>query len=271
MVDALRRLGLVACAMTVLLAMSIAAWAQDHCLAVAQGPNTALVHKAGMRVAEASEGAVRITFAGHATFLIESPKGIKIATDYNDYIRAPVVPDIATMNRAHDTHFSYHPDPAIRYILRGWNPDGGQAIHDLTVADVHIRNVVTNTRDWNGGTIEFGNSIFVFEVANLCIAHLGHIHHTLTVQQLSQLGQMDILLVPVDGSYTIDLPGMIEVLRDLKPRIIIPMHYFSRFGLDRFLNQVRSEFEVIEQAVPTITVSRTTLPDKQQVIVLPGR
>lgn len=245
--------------------------AQDRCLAFAQGPTQSLVRKANFPVKPPAHGPTRITFIGHATFLIESPKGIKIATDYNDYVRPTIVPDIATMNRAHDTHFSYNPDPGIRRILRGWNPQGGPIEHDVTVEDVHIRNVPTNIRDWAGGTAEYGNSIFVFEVGDLCIAHLGHLHHTLTVQHLGALGQMDVLLVPVDGSYTIDLDGMMEVLQALKPRIIIPMNFFSTFGLNRFLGRVREAFEVVENPVPTITVSKSTLPDRQQVIVLPGR
>src|ERR1700675_4127939 len=61
----------------------------------------------------------RLTFIGHATFLIESPQLVRIATDYNDYVRPPVLPDIITMNHAHDTHFTDHPDPAITYVLAG--------------------------------------------------------------------------------------------------------------------------------------------------------
>jgi hypothetical protein len=68
---------------------------------------------------------VRITYSGHSTFLIESPQLVRIATDYNAYVRPPVVPDIATMNHAHDTHYTDHPDPRIPHVLRGWgsNPD----------------------------------------------------------------------------------------------------------------------------------------------------
>src|SRR5260370_42325185 len=52
------------------------------------------------------QGAVSITFLGHASFLIESPAGVRIVTDYNDAIRAPATPDIVTMNNAHPTHYS---------------------------------------------------------------------------------------------------------------------------------------------------------------------
>ena len=236
---------------------------------------------AGIELAQAGGGgaarggraeSVRLTFVGHATFLIESPKGVTIITDYNDYVRPNRVPDIATMNIAHDTHYSQLPNPRIKHVLRGWNPSGGPAEHDLQVEDVHVRNISTNIRDWGGGgTREFGNSIFVFEIAGLCIAHLGHLHHTLTVQQLGQIGQMDVLLVPVDGGYTLDLDGMVEVLKAIKAPLMIPMHMFSAYGLERFLRRVRQDFEVVESATASIEISRTSLPGKQQVMVLPGR
>src|SRR5271163_665257 len=75
---------------------------------------------AALRLAELNADQVRLTFIGHATFLIESPQLVRIATDYNDYQKPPVRPDIVTMNHAHDTHFTDNPDPAIKYVLRGW-------------------------------------------------------------------------------------------------------------------------------------------------------
>lgn len=245
--------------------------APDHCLAMANAPIAPRIEKARFVQAQLNASEVRFTYLGHSTFLIESPKGIKIATDYNDYFRPPATPDIATMNRAHDTHFSAFPDPGIRHVLRGWNPDGGPMVHDVTLDDVRVRNIPTNIRDWQGGTAVYGNSIFVFEISGLCIAHLGHLHNTLTTQQLAQLGQMDVVLVPVDGSYTMDLDGMIEVLKAIKAPLMIPMHYFSRYTLDRFLTRVRADFDVEQSPVSTQVVSRQSLPGKQKVLVLPGR
>src|SRR6185437_3825888 len=116
--------------------------------------------------------------------------------------------------------------------------------HDISVLDVRVRNVPTNIRNWGGGTERHGNSIFIFEIGNLCIAHLGHLHHTLTQQQLNEIGRVDVVLVPVDGSYTLDLEGMIEVLKSLKARVMIPMHFFSPWTLERFLSRVRQEWDV---------------------------
>ena len=213
---------------------------------------------------------VRLTFVGHATFLIESPQLVRIATDYNDYVVPPVLPDIVTMNHAHMTHYTDHPDPGIKYVLRGWAGDEAPKPIDMSYKDVRVRNVFTNIRTFDGGTEKYGNSIFIFEVANLCIVHLGHLHHTLTQQQLNDIGRPDVVLVPVDGNYTLDLDGMIEVLHALKAPLMIPMHYFSAYTLDRFLGRVRQEWEVQLSEVPSVLVSKTSLPDKQKILVLPG-
>lgn len=226
---------------------------------------------AALRMAALNPDQVRITFIGHATFLIESPDLVRIATDYNDYVRPPVTPDIATMNHAHDTHYTDHPDPAIKYVLRGWGPSPEQpASWDLKYRDVRVRNVPTNIRNWSGGTERYGNSIFIFEIANMCIAHLGHLHHTLTQQQLNDIGRVDVVMAPVDGNYTLDLDGMFEVLTALKAQIIIPMHFFGWYTLDRFLDRAKEQWPVERAEVPSVVVSKATLPKTPKILVLPG-
>jgi L-ascorbate metabolism protein UlaG (beta-lactamase superfamily) len=216
---------------------------------------------------------VRVNYVGHSTFLIETPQGVRIATDYNDYVRPSVVPDIATMNHAHDTHYTDRPDPRIKYVLRGWGPSPNEpARHDLQVKDVRVRNVPTNIRTWSGGTERHGNSIFVFEMANLCVAHLGHLHHTLTQQQLDEIGRIDVLFVPVDGNFTLDLDGMVEVLQAVKAPLMLPMHYFSGYTLQRFLDRVRRLNWPVEMSpVASTIVSKATIPAAPKVLVLPGR
>jgi L-ascorbate metabolism protein UlaG (beta-lactamase superfamily) len=213
----------------------------------------------------------RLTFVGHSTFLIESPEGVTIATDYNDYVRPIELPDIATMNRAHSSHFTDFPSPMIKHVLRGWNPLGGPARHDIEHKDVHVRNVATNTR-WGdqGGYGAYGNSIFVFQMAGLCIGHLGHLHHTLTDEQLIAIGQLDIVLVPVDGGYTLDVAGMAEVVKTLRSRLIIPMHYFNQFTLNRFLDRVKGEWPVEFAPGASIVVSQRVLPSEPKILILPG-
>jgi len=223
-----------------------------------------------LRVAELAAGEVRLTFVGHATFLIESPQGVRIATDYNDYVRPRVLPGVVTMNHAHSTHYTDRPDPGIKLVLRGWRDDGQPTHYDVGVKDVHIRSIATNIRTWAGETERNGNSIFVFEIGGLCVAHLGHLHHLLTQPQLDELGRMDVVLAPVDGSYTLDLDGMVEVLQSLHAQMIIPMHFFNTFTLDRFLSRMRQTYRVEMSATPSLTVSKKTLPPSPTVVVLPG-
>jgi L-ascorbate metabolism protein UlaG (beta-lactamase superfamily) len=227
---------------------------------------------AAFKLAALAADQTRITYIGHSTFLIESPRLVRIATDYNDYVRSPVLPDVITMNHAHTTHYTESPDPGIAHVLRGWASEYGKPIrHDTQIRDVRVRNVPTNIRDYGGGTERHGNSIFVFEVANLCIAHLGHLHHTLTQQQLDEIGRVDIVMVPVDGTYTLDIDGMFEVVQALKAPLLIPMHFFSAFTLERFLNRAREKFEVEFSETPSVVVSKSTLPSTPKFLVLPGR
>jgi L-ascorbate metabolism protein UlaG (beta-lactamase superfamily) len=267
---------LLAAAMLVVLPQPAAAQpAADQCIAVAQAPMQPprpRIQRASLKLAALEPTEARLTFVGHATWLIESPGGIKIATDYNDYIRPEVVPDIVTMNRAHTTHYSLAPDPAIKHVLRGWNLDGaGPARHDLTLGDVRVRNVATNTRDWAGGHVAHGNSVFIFELAGLCIGHLGHLHHTLNEEQLGWIGQLDVVMVAVDGSYTLDVAGVVETLKALKARLVLPMHYFESHTLQRFLDRLGNDFTVETSATSSVVISQATLPKEPKVLVLPGR
>src|SRR5689334_2391640 len=240
----------------------------------AGAPNFAAANSSAFTFAALSSDQVRVTFLGHATVLIESPQLVRISTDYNDYVRSPVLPDIVTMNHAHNTHYTDHPDPAIKYVLRGWG-DGPErpANWDLQYRDVRVRNVPTNIRSFYGSTTteRYGNSIFIFEIANLCIAHLGHLHHTLTQQQLNEIGRVDVVMAPVDGSYTLDLDGMIEVLTALKAPLIVPMHYYGQYILDRFLDRARKLWDVETAEIPSVVISKAMLPAAPKVVVLPGQ
>lgn len=221
---------------------------------------------------ELAQGAeeVTITFVGHSTFRIETPGGVVIATDYNGHAGEGRLPDVVTMNKAHPTHYTSNPDPRIPHVLRGWNPRGGPAEHMLEVGDVVVRNVTTDIRGW-GAPEKDGNSIFVFEVADLCIGHLGHLHHELTEAHYALLGVIDIVMAPVDGSYTLDIASMVRVLKRLKARLVLPMHIFGEHSLVRFLEGMKDDFEITRGASRTIRVSAETLPARPTVTVLPQR
>ncbi len=213
---------------------------------------------------------VRITYVGHSTFRIESGGGVTIATDYNGYAGIEGVPRVVTMNHAHSSHYTANPDPAIEHVLRGWNPEGGPAKHLLVVDDVLIRNVTTDIRNDFGITETDGNSIFIFEVAGLCLGHLGHLHHRLTEAHYAMIGRLDVLFVPVDGTYTMGQSGMIDIAKRVRASLLIPMHAFGPLRLSQFVSAMGEVFDVEINATPSITISQNTLPKLPRVLVLPG-
>ena len=221
------------------------------------------------------QGTVRITYVAHSTFRIETAAGVTIATDFfgtagRDAEGNPVRPDIVTMNHAHETHWTAYPDPEIPYVLRGWDHDGkGPADYKLTVKDVIVRNVTTDIRGWGAPEAD-GNSIFIFEVADLCIGHLGHLHHKLTEQHYAKIGRLDIVMAPVDGTMTLNIQDMIEVLKTFKARIVLPMHAFGNYSMQQFLIGMKDTFAVTVHDGPGIDVSYQTLPGEPSVIFLPN-
>jgi len=213
---------------------------------------------------------VEITFLGHASFEIVSPAGVRAVTDYNGRNIPDDPPDIATMNHAHSTHYTLNPDPRIPHVLHGWKEADAPPAYDLTVRDMHVTNLPTNIRDWGGRTERYGNSIFVFETGGLCIAHLSHLHHLLEPKDLDSLARIDIVMVAVDGEYTLSQQDAAAVIDQLQPRIVLPMHYFTREVLDSFLDIERPKYAIDVRDNPVLDISRETLPATPTVIALPG-
>ena len=144
------------------------------------------------------------------------------------------------------------------------------ARHDLEVGDVRIRNVTTDIRGGTAGRVPDGNSIFIFEIAGLCIGHLGHLHHELPPETIGAIGRLDVVLVPVDGGYTMAQSAMLGVLRELRARIVIPMHFFGPSTLARFIAAASGDFAVEMAGSPVVVLSAASLPEKPKLLVLPG-
>ncbi|MEO1102755.1 MAG: MBL fold metallo-hydrolase [Pseudomonadota bacterium] len=224
-----------------------------------------------VRVSTAEDAyTVQITYVGHSTFRITAPDGTSIATDFAGYGGEGGLPTVVTMNRAHSSHWTAYPDPGIAHVLRGWNPEGGRAEHFLTVGEVLIRNVPSDIRSWGGGVQEDGNSIFIFEIAGLCLGHLGHLHQQLSDGQVAEIGRLDVVFVPIDGGYTMSHSQMMKVVERLRASMVIPMHWFAQQNLARFAIDTREHgLDVDVRPEPTLTVSLNTLPDRPTLTVLP--
>tara|TARA_R110002094_G_scaffold160958_7_gene146218 strand:+ start:1401 stop:2216 length:816 start_codon:yes stop_codon:yes gene_type:complete len=249
-----------------------ALWAQtrtpSHCIALAEAtPGMVYVTKVGLP--DVADETVYLHYIAHASFLIRSAGGLNMITDHTGFTGTlPLIPDVVTMNHAHESHWTAFPDPAIPHVLEGWGPFGEGIEHHLDLGEVLVRNVSTDIRSAFSGIEAKGNSIFVFEMAGLCIGHLGHLHHAPDAAQYAAIGRLDVVMAPVDGGYTLDQPTMISVLKRLKSSIVIPMHWFSDFTLDDFLDGMRDEFAIVRVEGPSLTVSRDRLPSRPTIMVL---
>ncbi|MDK3073287.1 MBL fold metallo-hydrolase [Sedimentitalea sp. JM2-8] len=242
----------------------------SHCIAIADAaPGIAFVQKAAWQDPLPDGYTVRLHYIAHASFLLQTPGGLNAVTDFTGFIgTAKLIPDVVTMNHAHETHWTAFPDPAIPHALPGWGPFGEGIAHHLDLGEMLVRNVSTDIRSRYSGIEEKGNSIFVFEVAGLCIGHLGHLHHVPNDEQFAALGRLDVVMAPVDGGMTMPLPDMIAVLTRLKSQVVIPMHWFSDYSLQAFLSGIAGEFAVQHPGNSFIELSLRDLPARPTVVVL---
>ncbi|MGQ0567387.1 MAG: MBL fold metallo-hydrolase [Gemmobacter sp.] len=237
----------------------------SHCIALAQNAATVMQASFGEPLATDT---VRLRYLNHSAFLIETAGGLTAVTDYTGFTgpRA-LIPDVVTMNNAHSTHWTAVPDPAIPHVLRGWDEGRGPQDHRLDLGEMLVRNVPTDVR--GSGTVRRdGNSIFIFEVAGLCIGHLGHLHQIPSDAQYAAIERLDVVMVPVDGGYTLDLASMAGVVRRLRSSVVIPMHWFSGASLEVFLSDMADQFEVVRLDQPDIEMSLDRLPGRPTIMVL---
>lgn len=278
-VGAARRIVIRILALVLILSgLSGSLWAQaqtqarepSHCRAFAgAAPGLAGLYHASFRT-PVEEGAIRLRYLSHASFLLQTHGGLSAVTDFTGFVgNVDFLPDIVTMNHAHETHFTAFPDPDIPHVLPGWGPFGEGITHSLELGEMLVRNVSTDIRSSFGGGVEpLGNSIFIFEVAGLCIGHLGHLHHEPTAEQYAAIGRLDVVMAAVDGGLTLDLPTMLRVMDRFRARVVIPMHWFADGSLGRFLAAMEGDFDVVDTGGHDLVLSVGRLPARPTVMVL---
>lgn len=214
---------------------------------------------------------VRIGFFDHSTYIIESSAGITAATDYfgfAQYKSKGLIPNIVTMNKAHSTHFTLNPDARIEHVLPGWGAET-PAKHIIQVEDMLVRNVTTDIV--RGGFREAdANSIFIFEVAGLCIGHLGHLHHALTDTHYANIGRLDVVMVPIDGAMTLSLVGMADIVKRMRASVILPMHARGFATPDTLISMLGDGFDSLRLSGNSIILTINSLP-KRPTIIVPAR
>ncbi len=211
---------------------------------------------------------MKIKYLGHSAFVITSDSGVRIITD--PYTTSPdltygeirTTADVVTVSHNHSDHCNV--------AAVGGNPQVMRRAEVSTAKDIKFKGIISYHDD-EGGRMRGGNIIFCFEVDRLRLCHLGDLGHLLDDKQLREIGKVDILLIPVGGYYTIDAKVATEVCEQLKPGVIIPMHYRTDKGLpaiagvDEFL---RGKPKVKWLDTSQVEFKAGELPDAGQIIVL---
>jgi L-ascorbate metabolism protein UlaG (beta-lactamase superfamily) len=173
----------------------------------------------------------RLTWYGQACFLLESAKGTRIVIDpipggLGYPLPSGLSADAVTVSHEHGDHNNVQLLVNKPRILRGLTVDKkGWVRVAEKVKDIAVRSVGVYHDDVQGAKRGL-NTIFVFEVGGVRVAHLGDLGHLLTDQQLSELGSVDVVMIPVGGFFTVDAAAATRVVDQIRPRlIVIPMHY----------------------------------------------
>ena len=209
---------------------------------------------------------MKIKWLGHASFVITSEAGTRIITDpyatkedlrYGEISESA---DIVTVSHEHTDHNNVAAVGGKPEVVRG----------SAKVKGIEFRGI-PSYHDEAGGSKRGKNTIICFEVDGIRVCHLGDLGHQLSDKQASELGRIDILLIPVGGYYTIDAKVATQVCNQLKPRVIIPMHY--RTDKCTFPIAVVDEFLKGKEAVNRLDASEANfkseeLPARTQIIVL---
>ena len=210
-----------------------------------------------------------ITYFGHSCFKIQdktTAEGVTVITDPFDKATGFKVPsceaDIVTISHDHHDHNNV---AAIRN-----NPFVINTAGEYDVKGVVVHGV-DSYHDEKEGKEKGNNIIYRFEVDDISIAHLGDLGHILDNKQLEELVGTDILLIPVGGKHTIDAKKAMEVISQIEPRIIIPMHYKMEGsnveGIDDLTKFIK-EIGMAPQEEERLKIAKKDLPQEDMRLVV---
>jgi len=218
-------------------------------------------------LAYAADVDATIQYFGHNFFLITTSKGTRIVTDPLGpgwYPTPNIIGDIVTVGKEQFNHNAVQIVQGRPLILRGLKEFGaGWNTVSMSFKDIYIYNVPIHQ---NAEFIEgIHGSAFVFDLGNLCIAHLGDLSQKLTEQQIKAFGKIDVALTPIGGRRTMNPKLAREVLTQLKPKIAIPMHYRdSAYQVRQFTAGIKTQYLKGD----TLAVSKEGLPASLEIRVL---
>lgn len=193
-----------------------------------------------------------ITYLGHSSFKIRTKSATVITDPFDPKMvglkYAGIEGDIVTISHNHDDHSKYGLVKNVKKVVSG---PGEYEIMGVSIIGI------SSFHDNENGQKRGPNTIYVYEADGLRLCHLGDLGHKLSEAQLAAVGDIDILMLPVGGDYTIGPKEAVSEVQAIEPRYIIPMHYqmsglnqevFSKLlSLEPFLTESGMQVEKLDK------------------------
>lgn len=213
---------------------------------------------------------MEISWLGHSCFQLKG-KSVTLITDPFSPQAGSPARDVSRLGKVSASIVTIsHDHPGHNYAMGvGGNPRVVRGPGEYEISDVLITGVASYHDNERGK--ELGrNTIYVIHMDDLVICHLGDLGHTLQEEQLEEVADADVLLIPISGQHTLNPTQAAEVISQVEPRIVVPMHYTAPEGdapnaLDKFCREMGVE---VAHNQPKLNIARTTLPAETQVIIL---
>ena len=206
-----------------------------------------------------------ISWLGHSCFRLKGSHAVVITDPYSPglgYSLGKPTARIVTVSHQHPGH-SY-----VQGV--GGQPKEVSRPGEYEISGVLIIGIAT-FHDGERGRKRGKNTVYLMEIDEISVCHLGDLGHVLTNEQVEEIGNVDVLLLPVGGVSTINAPMAAEVVRQLEPKAVIPMHYKTRAlswelePVERFLKEIGAK-QVNSQ--PKLSITKSSLPGSTQVFLL---
>lgn len=206
-----------------------------------------------------------ITWLGHSCFRLKGSQAVLITDPFPPdlgYTLGKQTARIVTVSHQHPSHNYVEGIDGDPRVISGPGEYEISGVLVIGIATYH---------DSVRGQTRGKNTAYLIEMDGVTICHLGDIGHALNAEQIEEIGDVDVLLLPVGGVSTINAAMAAEIIRRIEPKAVIPMHYKTPF-IDRELEPVDDFLREMGQEQgeprPKLTVSRTNMPAGSQVFVL---
>jgi len=211
---------------------------------------------------------MEIIYLGHAAFLLRH-KSVKVVCDPFDkqvgFSSAKVEADIVVSSHDHHDHNELSVVGGEPMVIKG---PGEYEIKGVSITGV------TSFHDDKQGSLRGKNTIYTIDIDELRLCHLGDLGHKLEEKHLNLMDGIDVLMVPVGGFYTIGPEKAMEVIKQVGPSIVIPMHYKTKEHNQKMFGKLATVDEFVKvsnmeaRREKKLVVKKLDLPEEMELVVL---